>query len=66
VKVMNVGDSDRVSAIARVTSRKKKKTAVPEGQQALIDEPVSQMLGLTDLEQEAEELVSEEFEEDQG
>jgi len=66
VKVMNVGDSDRVSAIARVTSRKKKKTAVPEGQQALIDEPVSQMPGLTDLEQEAEELVSEEFEEDQG
>ncbi len=65
VKVMNVGDSDRVSAIARVTGRKKKKPVAPEGQQALIEEPATQMPGLTDLEQEAEELVSEEFGDDQ-
>jgi DNA gyrase subunit A len=64
VKVMNVADSDRVSALARVTAGKRKKKAVPEGQQVLVeDDTVPQ--GMDEKEYEAEELVSEEFEEDE-
>jgi DNA gyrase subunit A len=63
VKVMNVADSDRVSALARVTANKKKKK-VPEGQQVLVaDDTVPP--GMDEREYEAEELVSEEFEEEE-
>ena len=64
VKVMNVADSDRVSAIARVTAGKKKKKAVPEGQQVLVEDDTV-ALGLTGRDAEAEELVSEEFDEEE-
>ncbi|MCK8115188.1 DNA gyrase subunit A [Anaerosoma tenue] len=64
VKVMNVAGSDRVSAIARV-SAKKKRPAAAEGQQALLEEAVDQVPGLTDREAEAEELVSEDFGEEE-
>jgi DNA gyrase subunit A len=68
VKVMNVSATDRVSAIARVSAGKKKPkaAAVPEGQESLLDaqaagaEPCA---AADDREAEAEELVSEEFEE---
>jgi len=63
VKVMNVADTDRVSALARVTANKKKKKA-PEGQQVLVaDDTVP--AGMDEREYEAEELVSEEFEEEE-
>jgi DNA gyrase subunit A len=63
VKVMNVADTDRVSALARVTANKKKKK-VPEGQQVLVaDDTVPP--GMDEREYEAEELVSEEFEEEE-
>ena len=64
VKVMNVADSDHVSAIARVTAGKKKKKAVPEGQQVLVEDDTV-VLAATDRELEAEELVSEEFDEEE-
>jgi DNA gyrase subunit A len=64
VKVMNVAESDRVTAIARVTASKKKKKAVPEGQQVLVeDDTVPPGTDVREL--EAEALVSEEFEEDE-
>ncbi|MBN1192761.1 MAG: DNA gyrase subunit A [Coriobacteriia bacterium] len=65
VKVMNVGESDRVSAIARVSAKKKKKPATVDGQQALIEEPGDRVPGMTDLEAAAEDLVSEEFDEEE-
>lgn len=65
VKVMNVAGSDRVSAIARVSAKKKKRPAAVEGQQALIEEATDQVPGLTDREAEAEELVSEDFGEEE-
>jgi DNA gyrase subunit A len=65
VKVMNVAGSDRVSAIARVSAKKKKRPAAVEGQQALLEEAVDQVPGLTDREAEAEELVSEDFGEEE-
>lgn len=65
VKVMNVGDSDRVSAIARVTGRKKRKPAAIEGQQALIEEAPGDLPGLSERELAAEDLVAEEFEEEE-
>jgi DNA gyrase subunit A len=65
VKVMNVAGSDRVSAIARVSAKKKKRPAAVEGQQALIEEAADQVPGLTDREAEAEELVSEDFGEEE-
>jgi DNA gyrase subunit A len=64
VKVMNVADSDRVSAIARVTAGKKKKRPVGEGQQVLVEDD-TMALGLTGRDAEAEELVSEEFDEEE-
>jgi len=64
VKVMNVADTDRVSALARVTAGKKKKKAVPEGQQVLVEDDTVPP-GMDEKEYEAEELVSEEFEEDE-
>jgi DNA gyrase subunit A len=64
VKVMNVADSDRVSAIARVTAGKKKKKAVPEGQQVLVEDDTV-MLAMSERDAEAEELVSEEFDEEE-
>jgi DNA gyrase subunit A len=65
VKVMNVGDADRVSAIARVSAKKRKRPVAVEGQQALIEEPEDRVPGMTDREAEAEELVSEDFDEDE-
>lgn len=65
VKVMNVAESDRVSAIARVSTKKKKKPAALEGQQALIEEIPDRVPGMTDLEAEAEDLASEEFDEEE-
>jgi len=63
VKVMNVAETDRVSAIARVSSKKKKRPATVEGQQALIAEE-ARVPGMTDREAEAEELASEDFDEE--
>jgi DNA gyrase subunit A len=64
VKVMNVGDSDSVVAIARVTAGKKKRKVVPEGQQVLVaDDTVPP--GMDEREAEAEALVSEEFEDEE-
>jgi len=63
VKVMNVAETDRVSAIARVSSKKKKRPVVVEGQQALVAEE-ARVPGMTDREAEAEELVSEDFDEE--
>ena len=68
VKVMNVGPNDRVSAIARVSGKKRKK-AVLEGQGVLVaeDETFTEaVVGETaepdEREAEAEDLVAEEFE----
>jgi DNA gyrase subunit A len=64
VKVMNVAETDRVSALARVTANKKKKVKVPEGQQVLVaDDTVPP--GMDERELEAEELASEEFDEEE-
>jgi len=63
VKVMNVGASDRVVAIARVSAKKKRKATV-EGQQALIDEDTA-IPGMSAREAEAEALVSEDFEDEE-
>jgi DNA gyrase subunit A len=65
VKVMNVSETDHVTAIARVSTGKKKSAAKkPEGQGTL---PVENETEATaevadDREGEAEELVAEEFE----
>lgn len=64
VKVMNVAGADKVVAIARVTANKKKKKAVPEGQQVLVDDDTMPP-GMDEREAEAEALVSEEFDEDE-
>lgn len=65
VKVMNVSDKDRVTAIARVTGKRRKRVTVPDGQQALIEEPSTHLQGMSKIEEEAEELASEDFEEDE-
>ena len=72
VKVMNVSESDRVSAIARVSAGKKKaKAKVADGQEVLpVGEEASgtagvagaDELGHDERELEAEELAAEEFE----
>ncbi len=63
VKVMNVSDTDRVSAIARVASRKKRKRKnVPEGQETLVVEEGQSTVPQDDREAQAEELAAEEFE----
>jgi DNA gyrase subunit A len=64
VKVMNVGEADRVVALARVTASKKKKKAAPEGQQVLVEDDTVAP-GMSEREAEAEELVSEEFDEEE-
>ena len=64
VKVMNVGDSDSVVAIARVTAGKKKKKAVPDGQQVLVEDD-TRAPGMDEREAEAEALASEEFEDEE-
>jgi DNA gyrase subunit A len=67
VKVMNVSATDKVSAIARVSAGKKrlKAPSVPEGQESPLEAGVagSCAVPVNDREAEAEELVSEEFEE---
>ncbi len=66
VKVMNVGDTDRVSAIARVSGSKKRRTRTLEGQETLIEEAdeasAREASQAEDYDTEAEELVAEEFE----
>ncbi len=70
VKVMNVSETDRVSAIARVSASKKKARprGLGEGQEALPIEGEAQgqgsadSLGHDEREMEAEELAAEEFE----
>ncbi|MHB1340667.1 MAG: DNA gyrase subunit A [Coriobacteriia bacterium] len=67
VKVMNVAETDRVSAIARVAAKKKKRTA-PEGQGVLVEDETlaaTRMPGMSEKDLEAEELVSEEFDEEE-
>ncbi|MBN2822135.1 MAG: DNA gyrase subunit A [Coriobacteriia bacterium] len=64
VKVMNVSGTDRVTAIARVSAKKRKRT-VPEGQQVLMEDEATQVAGLSDREAEAEALVAEDFEDDE-
>ncbi len=74
VKVMNVADADRVCAIARVSAAKKRRPrGLVEGQEALpvVAEGASGASGEADSlghdlrEMEAEELASEEFEEEE-
>jgi DNA gyrase subunit A len=70
VKVMNVSETDRVSAIARVSAGKKKAKprGIAEGQETLLAEQSADgaacpaPLADEDREAEAEELVAEEFE----
>jgi len=64
VKVMNVSESDHVSAIARVTGGNRKKAPrVAEGQGLLVQEETIVASGEADeAEDEAETLVAEEFE----
>jgi DNA gyrase subunit A len=70
VKVMNVPQADRVCGIARVSSTKKRKAKVAEGQGQLVPEPgvepsaASCPAPVSEAERElaAEELASEEFE----
>ncbi len=66
VKVMNVSDADRVCAIARVSSGKKRKkpAGVMEGQQSLLDSDnaeVSDAKVATSDEDLDEDLADEEF-----
>jgi DNA gyrase subunit A len=65
VKVMNVSEADRVSAIARVVAKKKKRPVTVEGQQALIAEAADRVPGMTERELEAEDLVSEDFDDEE-
>ncbi len=64
VKVMNVAETDRVVALARVTGSKKKKKAAPEGQQVLVEDDTVAP-GMSERDAEAEELVSEEFDDEE-
>jgi DNA gyrase subunit A len=64
VKVMNVSETDRVTAIARVTAKKRKRV-VPEGQQVLVEDGSARIPGMSDREAEAEELVGEDFEDEE-
>jgi DNA gyrase subunit A len=69
VKVMNVSNTDRVSAIARVSAGRKRKakkgTKVDEGQEKLIEEKGADAPDDVEArEAEAEALASEEFEDD--
>jgi len=72
VKVMNVGENDRVSAIARVSSGKKKakaaakaRAAVPEGQASLEVEGLETPEPDEEVIDEADELLDEEFSDDE-
>jgi DNA gyrase subunit A len=68
VKVMNVAETDRVCAIARVTAGKKKPKVrgIAEGQGSLLEGETAPAAGaeadVDDRDLEAEELVAEEFE----
>ena len=67
VKVMNVSETDRVSAIARVSAGKKKRQVKPaaEGQESLLEDVATPATEVDDREAEAEELASEEFDDDE-
>ena len=67
VKVMNVSASDRVSAIARVSAKKKQRKTVaglPEGQTSMLEGGEGEACATPDHDRElaAEELAAEEFE----
>ncbi len=67
VKVMNVSETDRVTAIARVSAGKKKPPkarGIGEGQVSLLEgeEPAEEIADLDERELEAEALAAEEFE----
>ena len=67
VKVMNVSDSDRVTAIARVASasKKKKATAGLEGQETMFEETVNTVQGsMLDDDEEIDDQFDDEDEED--
>lgn len=64
VKVMNVAESDRVSAITRVRAQAKRKPA-PEGQPSLLEEEGPAGAAGDDREAEAEELVGEQFDDEE-
>ncbi len=64
VKVMNVAESDRVSAITRVRAQAKRKQA-PEGQPSLLEDAGSAEPPSDDREAEAEELVGEQFDDEE-
>ncbi|MDO9557651.1 MAG: DNA gyrase subunit A [Coriobacteriia bacterium] len=64
VKVMNVSEADSVTAIARVTAKKRKRVA-PDGQQVLVEDGAARIPGVSDREAEAEELVTEDFEDEE-
>lgn len=70
VKVMNVAETDQVCALARVSAKKKAAKKVAEGQGNLLEAPPEGGEAPTAPEDareaEAEELASEEFEEDEG
>jgi DNA gyrase subunit A len=66
VKIMDVGDTDRVSAVARVSAKKKRrrKAEVAEGQEALEVGAGDKTEDVSDQEALAEELAAEEFEDE--
>ncbi len=66
VKIMAVAENDRVSAVARVTAKKKRRrsAAVAEGQEALSVEARERAVPASDHEELAEELAAEEFEDE--
>ncbi|MDZ4655171.1 MAG: DNA gyrase subunit A [Coriobacteriia bacterium] len=64
VKVMNVSEADRVTAIARVTAKKRKRQ-VPEGQQVLVEDENARIPGVSAREAEAEEFVAEDLEDEE-
>ncbi|MDI6711683.1 MAG: DNA gyrase subunit A [Anaerosomatales bacterium] len=64
VKVMNVAESDRVSAITRVRAQAKRRQA-PEGQPSLLEDNGSAGATSDDREAEAEELVGEQFDDEE-
>jgi DNA gyrase subunit A len=66
VKIMDVSESDRVSAVARVSAKKKRrrKAEVAEGQESLEVGAGDKPKDVSDQEALAEELAAEEFEDE--
>jgi DNA gyrase subunit A len=66
VKIMDVSETDRVSAVARVTAKKKRRrtAGVGEGQETLQVDAEKGLAPVSDHDALAEELASEEFEDE--